>query len=684
MSDPRLDSLAALAQHCWKGCHWRKDQDGPRPVREPLKRQHLEAHLVGTYAVGLAPIVPDHDTTKIAVLDFDSHQGDVPFDKMREIARTVREELLGHGIDAVPFRSSGGKGVHLICLWPSPQDAYSVRERLRLSLAQCGLKSGTKGARLNEVEIFPKQDSVPADGFGNMFVLCWAGQSVQLDATDFHPITRALTRPLQWPMSAPVEVLEHPLPPVKAPITAPAGSRLAEVRAALDAIPNDGVESADYDTWRNVLFAIHHATGGSDEGLALAHEWSARSAKYDPEFLDSRVWPYIDSERPNAITERTLFQLARAHENPADDFEVLPSLPPEDAAASPALHLAAARESGGNRFRVIPADEFSTRPSPEWIVRGVLPRSQLVIVFGESGSGKSFWVLDLMCATAQGKPWRDCRVHLTPSRIVYVAAEAAGGFRNRLVSYATFHELDLSKIPLGIVDAAPNLLQVKDVRDLITEIKKFGKADVIVIDTLAQTTPGANENAGEDMGKALAHCQAIHRATGAVVLLIHHAGKDLSKGARGWSGLRAAADAEIEISRTGEERLATITKQKDGSDGKKYPFKLTVVPIGTDTEGETIDSCVVTHQESEGRAARVPAGKVERAVLKAAHDVAELCGEASVGDIITLAVREMAHDPMSARDRRRETVMRAIGALKAEGFLQVEDGKVILPGTQCG
>jgi hypothetical protein len=49
------------------------------------------------------------------------------------------------------------------------------------------------------------------------------------------------------------------------------------------------------------------------------------------------------------------------------------------------------------------------------------------------------------------------------------------------------------------------------------------------------------------MGLALSHCKHIYEVTGAIVLLVHHSGKDAAKGARGWSGIRAAADTEIEI-----------------------------------------------------------------------------------------------------------------------------------------
>jgi hypothetical protein len=144
---------------------------------------------------------------------------------------------------------------------------------------------------------------------------------------------------------------------------------------------------------------------------------------------------------------------------------------------------------------------------------------------------------------------------------------------------------------------APNLLEVADAAALYGAILVWGKPDVIVIDTLSATTPGGNENSGEDMGRVLSHCKLLHRKTGALVVLIHHSGKDATKGARGWSGLRAAADAEIEVTRNGDFRAATVTKMKDGSDGAQWPFKLKVVSLGCDLEGEEESSCVVEHVE---------------------------------------------------------------------------------------
>lgn len=79
-------------------------------------------------------------------------------------------------------------------------------------------------------------------------------------------------------------------------------------REALDALKNTGATSLEYEKWANCIFAIHHETGGSDEGLALAQEWSARSEKHDPAFLENRVWPYV--KVGGGITGRTIMSLA--------------------------------------------------------------------------------------------------------------------------------------------------------------------------------------------------------------------------------------------------------------------------------------------------------------------------------------------------------------------------------------
>lgn len=675
--------------------HWeRKPGEHPGCVREPLKRSHLERHLTaeGPY-VGLACITPGEATTRIAVLDFDSHKGEVPFAEMMRTVNAVTALMRTQGQVPHVFRSSGGNGVHVIALWDEPQDAYSVRENLTITLNNARLRPGTKGVAKGEVEVFPKQDQVELDGVGSMFILPFAGKSEYLGGE----------LPAAWDVSAPVPMLERATT-VQTSSIIDDGSQstsLAELRAALAAIPNEGAESLEYDSWRNVIFALHHATGGSEAGLALAHEFSSRSAKYDPTFLDERVWPYVRSERGGTlITARTVFDMAHKHgyvEDVSLGFEdldaggsheqkVTTEQPAAEGASSPSTQPAGeagsqqapgtSSKAAGTRFAVVPALDFSCRKPPRWIVRGVLPQVPVATIIGQAGTGKSFIALDLVAAIARGLPWRGHKVR--PGRVVYVAAEGAGGFRNRLVAYGVANGTTFEELPIGVVPDAPNLLQKDDARDLVLAVRAFGKTDVIVVDTLAQIMPGGDENSSEDMGRVLGHCKAVHKHTGATVLLVHHVGKDQSKGARGWSGLFGNVDAELTVERDAYGRSVRVSKMKDGVDGAVYPFRLRVVEIGKDEEGEVIDSCVVEHQESEARAAKKaePKGDLQRSIWRSANDLAGLDdGAMPVSALIDNVVAGMVHDP-SKRDRRRELATRAIQGMTEQGFFSVENGQL--------
>lgn len=156
--------------HCWVR---RPKVKKPSHIPDPFDEVKLREHVAGGFLYGLCPIAPGESTTKVALLDFDAHGGesDTPWEEMRRVADAVAFALEQDGYRPTLFRSSGGRGVHLFLLWDAPQDAYSVREMLREALASCGLESGTGGVARGAVEIFPKQDAVPASGFGSMFIL---------------------------------------------------------------------------------------------------------------------------------------------------------------------------------------------------------------------------------------------------------------------------------------------------------------------------------------------------------------------------------------------------------------------------------------------------------------------------------------------------------------------------------
>ncbi len=615
------------------GVQWRK--------REPLTPERLAKHLNGGPARGVCPIKPGETTTMVAVLDLDSHKGEVPWEQMAETAEQVMAELKVRGLHAHPWRSGGGNGIHLIMLWDEPQDAYSVRRLLVEVLVACGYTNGTGGVAKRQIEVFPKQDSVPEDGFGNQFFLPLGGKSEPLLVElGLAPGGKQEAVGYQWHASAPVPVLEKPS-------KASTPSRRVEdpemLDRALQAIPND---IDDRDEWFRLMCA--YKDGGGDK--EVARNWTAQHPSYDDDKFDG-PWDSIEVGKQDGATVDYLFRVA--HERAGFDEHIV--------AEFPVMEPAPPKPS---RFQFQPLDQFVRGSSMGWWVKGVLPRASLAVVYGASGSGKTFAVLDLAFAIARGVEWRGRRVK--QGRVAYIAAEGADGFKKRIQAYGQDSGVDLAAVPMRALDGAPNLMLIDDVTDLAKAVEACGGADVIVVDTLAQTTPGANENASEDMGRAVGHCRKLREMTGALVLLVHHSGKDQAKGARGWSGLRAACDAEVEVVKTeAGARYLRLSKNKDGEDGLEWGFELQQVTLGTDEDGDPITSCVMREAEiNKAKAIGRELGPNEAAVNQAIQEFAKnQTAGIEVAEVIKRAVELLPPPEDGKRDTRRMRVKRALETL---------------------
>ena len=332
-----------------------------------------------------------------------------------------------------------------------------------------------------------------------------------------------------------------------------------------------------------------------------------------------------------------------------------------------------------SRFKPVPVGEFSDGPEPEWIVDGVLPRSELAVIFGESGCGKSFFATDLSASVARGVPWQGRETK--QGKVVYACGESPGGFRKRFKAYVHQHSLKLKDLDnyMFLIGNAPDLLKAEDVSQLCAHLRALGPLALIVIDTLARATPGANENSGEDMGKALEHCKKIHQETGALIVLIHHCGKDPGRGARGWSGIRGAADTEIKVKKLGgKHRLATLTKQRDGEDGTLFGFELVSEVYGVDAKERVLSSLIV---KPEGVTAAGPKAKplTRLPQVRVWKALQEAKGALLLDDLLTQVSANLLHDPKK-KDYRRQSTQRAVEQLAAKDLVQIRDGIVSITG----
>lgn len=241
------------------------------------------------------------------------------------------------------------------------------------------------------------------------------------------------------------------------------------------------------------------------------------------------------------------------------------------------------------RYKLLGADDLRNRPPLAWRVRGVLPAVGLAGLYGPSASGKSFLALDMAAAIAEGARWFDCRVTAAP--VVYVALEGEGGFRLRVAAWEQSKGRPLPD-DLAMVLQPFMLTSPQDVADLAAVVPAGA---VVFLDTLNRTAPTADENSSKDMGTILQAAKLLQSLIDGLVVLVHHTGKDASRGVRGHSSLFAALDAAVEVSRdpASERREWKVAKSKDGADGGNKGFSLTVIDLGLDADGEDVSSCVV-------------------------------------------------------------------------------------------
>ncbi len=248
------------------------------------------------------------------------------------------------------------------------------------------------------------------------------------------------------------------------------------------------------------------------------------------------------------------------------------------------------------RYKMKSARDVMMSEPIKWRIKGVVPERGIAAIYGPSGSGKSFLVMDMAINIAKGADWFGYRAKSCP--VTYACLEGEAGLSVRLAAFQS-----KGIIPLGIefIDQPVNLLDTKDLRDLVQAIRANQMSEgIVIIDTLNRAVPGMDENSSVDMGHAINACKLIQQAVGGLVLLVHHSGKDATKGMRGHSSLHAALDAAIEVKRSGEDREWSVAKAKDGADGKGHPFMLEVVDMGTDEDGDPITSCVIRPSAGAG------------------------------------------------------------------------------------
>jgi RecA-family ATPase len=300
--------------------------------------------------------------------------------------------------------------------------------------------------------------------------------------------------------------------------------------------------------------------------------------------------------------------------------------------------------TSGRQYRNLSQMKYELEAN--WTIRDLFPGEGMGAIYGQPGSGKTFWTLDAALSIACGRGYKNQQTK--HGGVIYFALEGGRLFDNRCLKWCQKHDItSLDQHPFAVTSDPLDLLvkgSESEVDRIIEDMQRFQQQwgqplKLLVIDTLNRAMAGGNENAPEDMGALVANADRIWKALGCFLLIVHHSGKDVAKGLRGHSSLLAAVNTEIQLTLLAgtDYSQAEVLKQRDGEKGQLHCFNLQTERVGVDSDGYEVTTCVVNHtasdkaQEARGTAATEdkgdPCGSNQRPVYVALKALLVLEGE---------------------------------------------------------
>ena len=270
-------------------------------------------------------------------------------------------------------------------------------------------------------------------------------------------------------------------------------------------------------------------------------------------------------------------------------------------------------------FEVLSMADMAATPDMDWLVKQVLPRGGLGLLFAAPGSFKTFVAVDLAMALAyETGAWLGYATK-PDAHVLYLASEGAAGLYRRIVAWRRKHEQDGHSARFHVIREPMSFMHAPDMQRLAKTItahaEAHGRPDLIVVDTVSRVLPGADENLQKDMTVFVGACDRLRQQFGAAVLGVHHTNK--AGEMRGSSVLNGAADSVFRVERADGELNGVLVceKQKDAEDGWRKPFAVAEMMWFPDGKIEPQASLVIDWdvvQEADSRASWPP-----RAILRA-------------------------------------------------------------------
>jgi KaiC/GvpD/RAD55 family RecA-like ATPase len=340
-----------------------------------------------------------------------------------------------------------------------------------------------------------------------------------------------------------------------------------------------------------------------------------------------------------------------------------------------------AEEASAFGFTSLP--DVLDRDFPLHLVRGLFPQIGTTCLFGAPGTGKSFVGLDVVLSIAAGRDVLG-RASLQ-GMTVYLSTEGKAGLKARAIAWAKARDIEIDDLPVALIEEAMNLRDPEVVATLIDRIKRLAEntgvpCRFLCVDTLSQCLFG-DENRQEDMAQFTGAMTRIANALGTQVCVVHHSGKDKTKGARGSSVINGNFDTLLALDEGDCDGQLVLRTGKQKNDGKSAVIiALDKVVCGVDADGEQVYSLVVSDESG----ALADTGNDNQPVAPSLSQV---------GEKVLAVLREAGPDGLEPLDWRKRAQAAGVGParpgtahgwikrLTARGFVELRpDGRYVAVG----
>lgn len=266
--------------------------------------------------------------------------------------------------------------------------------------------------------------------------------------------------------------------------------------------------------------------------------------------------------------------------------------------------------------------EIAVFCSPDYVIENMHVPGMVGMLHGPSNVGKTFTAWYMALCIAEG--WQFFGRNVEQSGVLYCYGEGHAGMQNRALAYKkkydpkTDHLITRDGIPNFATDlkAAKKALR-KAIKDANEQLAASGLKPLktVFVDTFAKAVAGAEENSTKDMQPILNALRELALELGVCIIIIHHSGKDASRGARGASAIFGDVDLNIEIvdphSADGKKRkikadkgslVMLLPKMRDAAKSAIAEFRLEEITLGVNKWGNPVTSMVVVPKDQPSQA----------------------------------------------------------------------------------